>query len=477
MAHDVLISYSSLDKPQADAICNRLESQGIRCWIAPRDVPAGSEYADAIVQAIEAAQVLVLIYSSHADNSKQVRREVERAVHNGITIMPVRIENAEMSPAFEYYVGSIHWLDAITPPLEQHIDKLVTSLRAVLERRGGGAPAGTKPPMPPMPSVQPGPSAQPTQPVPPAQPAASRRNLVYGGVVVGVAALATLGLRHVGSGNAPPARTAAPQAAPAPAPAAVASELVPAVGEKSRREAQALLEGAGFKVTVVEEAHADLRYPKVIRTDPAAGQPAAGKAVTLVISGMKTLPSVADMPLDKATAKLRDEGFENTQTQEVPGPKPSGTVVATVPAGGSFHMRSKAVVMQVIGAKPALPDVVKQTAAKAEETLKAAGFAVKQEANWVPGEKPGNVTAMQPAAGTPTSPGDTVTLTVAAPGGWVWAPKAKALKAGATFRMDSAGSLRPDPQSNIALGVLGDGKSARIIESRGDGWVKVLALE
>ena len=52
MAHDVLISYSSHDKLQADAICNRLESRGIRCWIAPRDVGLG-EYAENIVEAIE----------------------------------------------------------------------------------------------------------------------------------------------------------------------------------------------------------------------------------------------------------------------------------------------------------------------------------------------------------------------------------------------------------------------------------------
>ncbi len=138
MTHEVLISYSSLDKLQADAICNRLEAQGIRCWIAPRDVPVGTEYADSIVQAIEAAKVLLLVFSSNADQSKQVKREVERAVSAGIHIMPVRIEDAEMSKSMEYYVGSIHWLDAITPPLESHIDKLAQDLQALL--RGGASP-------------------------------------------------------------------------------------------------------------------------------------------------------------------------------------------------------------------------------------------------------------------------------------------------------------------------------------------------
>lgn len=138
MAHEVLISYSQHDKLQADAICNRLESKGIRCWIAPRDVPVGTEYADSIVQALEASQVLLLVYSAHADQSKQVKREVERAVSAGITIMPVRIDDVKMSKSFEYYVGSIHWLDAITPPLESHIDKLADDLQALLAKRGEG---------------------------------------------------------------------------------------------------------------------------------------------------------------------------------------------------------------------------------------------------------------------------------------------------------------------------------------------------
>ncbi|MFM2118912.1 MAG: hypothetical protein RL722_380 [Pseudomonadota bacterium] len=164
MAHDVLISYSTFDKQQADAICNGLESQGIRCWIAPRDVPAGAEYADSIVRAIDAAQVMVLVYSSHTDGSKQVRREVERAVSNGITIMPVRIEAAEMSPVFEYYVGFVQWLDAINPLLEEHIDKLAHELRAVLSGRGGSIPGGGQPaqlaPMP-VPTSSPVPQATP----------------------------------------------------------------------------------------------------------------------------------------------------------------------------------------------------------------------------------------------------------------------------------------------------------------------------
>jgi hypothetical protein len=41
MEFDVFISYSHQDKPTADAACATLEAEGIRCWIAPRDVAPG----------------------------------------------------------------------------------------------------------------------------------------------------------------------------------------------------------------------------------------------------------------------------------------------------------------------------------------------------------------------------------------------------------------------------------------------------
>lgn len=80
---DVFISYSSVEKGTADEVCSHLESQGIRCWIAPRDVSPGDEYGEAIVDAITACRLMVLIFSSHANESPQVRREVERALSKG----------------------------------------------------------------------------------------------------------------------------------------------------------------------------------------------------------------------------------------------------------------------------------------------------------------------------------------------------------------------------------------------------------
>jgi hypothetical protein len=152
MAHDVFISYSSLDKVTADAACAMLEKSGIRCWIAPRDVVPGSELGTAVIHAIDASSVFVLIFSSSANTSRQISREVQRAIHQSIPVVPVRIEDVPPTEALAYFVGAVHWLDALTPPLETHLQQLAESVRALLQAKPNaqgrgfeeprGAPAG-----------------------------------------------------------------------------------------------------------------------------------------------------------------------------------------------------------------------------------------------------------------------------------------------------------------------------------------------
>lgn len=132
MPHDVFISYSSHDKSVADAVCAKLEADRIRCWIAPRDVLPGIPYAEALIDALNAASVFVLVLSAQSNTSPQVLREVERAVHRGLPIIPFRIEDVALSKAMEFFVSAPHWLDAMTPPLEMHILKLSETVRALL---------------------------------------------------------------------------------------------------------------------------------------------------------------------------------------------------------------------------------------------------------------------------------------------------------------------------------------------------------
>ncbi|GJM18974.1 MAG: hypothetical protein DHS20C14_11870 [Phycisphaeraceae bacterium] len=133
MAHDVFISYSTHDRVLADAVCAGLEGQQLRCWVAPRDIHGGANWGESIIDAITGIRAFVLLLLGAANESQQVMREVERAASKGIPIIPVRLEDGVPSKSLEYYLSATHWLDAMTPPVEAHIGRLATAVRAVID--------------------------------------------------------------------------------------------------------------------------------------------------------------------------------------------------------------------------------------------------------------------------------------------------------------------------------------------------------
>lgn len=157
MAHEVFISYSSKDKPTADALCARLEAHGIRCWIAPRDVLPSQAYGEEILNAIHSSRLMVLIFSGESNRSQQVMREVERAVSKGVPILPFRIENVPLSPSMEYFISAPHWLDAMTGPLAEHLERLAATAKVILAKGESDAQKEVKaqPVLPPMPPSNP----------------------------------------------------------------------------------------------------------------------------------------------------------------------------------------------------------------------------------------------------------------------------------------------------------------------------------
>jgi len=142
MAHDVFISHSSQDKPVADAACASLESIGIRCWIAPRDVQPGRTFAGEINRAIHGSKVMVLIFSGYSNRSEQVLREVQLASNSHLHIVQFRIQDESPNDDLEYYLSAPHWLDALLPPLEDHLERLKGSVKALLQLDApeGGVP-------------------------------------------------------------------------------------------------------------------------------------------------------------------------------------------------------------------------------------------------------------------------------------------------------------------------------------------------
>jgi TIR domain-containing protein len=257
MAHDVFVSYSSRDKLTADAVVARLEAARLRCWIAPRDILPGMEWGEGILDGINRSRVMVLVFSSNANASPQIRREVERAVNKGLPIIPFRIEDILPSRSLEYFLSSPHWLDALTPPVEAHIQRLADAVTTLLSRLDGtvtqtappsaarkgvlkvvdtvlGRPARVVSPGPvaglaAAPGVRRKPGARPPQPPPAPVPIA----LVIAFVVLLVIALYILLVSRGPAGQPAPAR------APATATAAAAVARTPPPIQPIARSADA----------------------------------------------------------------------------------------------------------------------------------------------------------------------------------------------------------------------------------------------
>jgi TIR domain len=112
------ISHASADRDSANSICSRLESEGVPCWIAPRDVPAGARWAGAIAEALGSARLAVVLLSAAANASDDVANEVGIAAMRRVPLLVFRVEAIEPAGVLEYHLAGRQWLDAFPPPIE-----------------------------------------------------------------------------------------------------------------------------------------------------------------------------------------------------------------------------------------------------------------------------------------------------------------------------------------------------------------------
>ena len=123
------ISYSSHDRIIADNLCAKLEAAGVKVWYAPRNIHS-ADYASAIVNAITQCTDFIVIVSKSSLQSQHVLNEIDLAfqeMNRSIRLIPLRIDEEEMGPAFRYYLSRQHWMDAHLPPLEKRLEEFVCS--------------------------------------------------------------------------------------------------------------------------------------------------------------------------------------------------------------------------------------------------------------------------------------------------------------------------------------------------------------
>lgn len=138
MGARIFLSYSSHDQAAADAVCKALEADGVRCWIAPRDLAPGSQWGGSIVDAIEGCEAVLVLFSANANASPQVAREMELAVSKRKPLIPVRIRNEMPTADMQYFLGVSHWFNAFPEPIDRYLSDIVAAVRRVLDKQAPG---------------------------------------------------------------------------------------------------------------------------------------------------------------------------------------------------------------------------------------------------------------------------------------------------------------------------------------------------
>jgi len=180
-AGHLLISYASHDADLAQKVCSALEEAGFPCWMAPRDVKPGAQYADAIVRAINESEAVILVLSASAVASSHVRREVERAASKHKQIIAFRLDAEPLNPALEYFLGESQWIDVPVLGMPAALTKLAQAV--------GQGPASSA-------------QAMPVGKRPVVTADITKRSIVAAAAVIAVGVTAALGLHYWRSSHA-----------------------------------------------------------------------------------------------------------------------------------------------------------------------------------------------------------------------------------------------------------------------------------
>lgn len=137
----IFLSHSSADAGVAEQICGQLEKNGIKCFIAPRDIRPGKEYAEELINGIDESSALVLLMSQDANNSPHVLREVEHAVSSNTPILVYKIEDVVLTKSMEYFLMTHQWVNS--KPNEDYADILAFAKDLEARENAGEYPSGT----------------------------------------------------------------------------------------------------------------------------------------------------------------------------------------------------------------------------------------------------------------------------------------------------------------------------------------------
>jgi len=143
----LFVSHHSSKYDVAQQVEALLAKRGVRCWIAPRDVPPGAPFDTAVHEAIEKSAAVLLLFCANSDKSRHVKRELILSDSAGRPIIPLRLEAIDPGD-LAYHLADSQWVDWVDRR-EAVMDRVASQARlyanAAAELAGHPVTAGTEP--------------------------------------------------------------------------------------------------------------------------------------------------------------------------------------------------------------------------------------------------------------------------------------------------------------------------------------------
>jgi len=192
---------------------------------------------------------------------------------------------------------------------------------------------------------------------------------------------------------------------------------VPTVRGLTLSAARAELSDAGFHVVTGHARNSNtVASGHVISTDPAVGSSIGrGGQVTVIPSlgpVMVTMPQVTGESLSQARQALHAAGLRAAApSYQTSASVPANLVISTSPVAYQKWPAYKPVQLVVSQGQP-LPNLVNQQLADVQAWAAASGFTINVVPDNASTQPSGTVTGQQPAAGTPITPNEVITVNV-----------------------------------------------------------------
>lgn len=127
--YDIFISYSSFDSLIIDEIIAKLTKKNVNVWRDVNNIRGGDSFIKEIPAAIKNSQVVLLLLTPEAEESKWVEREIITAIDEGKEIIPYKIGNYDSTTSIKFMLGNVQVIKNRTVPLDELVNILINKIK------------------------------------------------------------------------------------------------------------------------------------------------------------------------------------------------------------------------------------------------------------------------------------------------------------------------------------------------------------